>query len=102
MRPVARSQNVDKIATGHACSATAQIQGATQGMVFVNGILAAVPGDPIAPHTIKVGKFCVGHSAVVNAGSSMVFAMGRPVSRVGDSADAGAIISGSPMVFAGG
>ena len=102
MRPVARSAYTDKIATGHGCSSTAPIQGSTQNMVFANLKPVAVPGDPIAPHTIKVGKFCVGHPAIVNAGSSMVFAMLRPVSRIGDSADMGAIISGSPTVFAGG
>lgn len=101
-RPVARALGVDQVITGHACSMVAPIQGVTQSMVWVNMIPAATIGDPIAPHTIKVGKFCVGHTAVVNMGSSMVTAMRQPLSRIGDSADLGAIITGSPTVFCGG
>jgi uncharacterized Zn-binding protein involved in type VI secretion len=45
--------------------------------------------------------WCAGHLAVVNTGSRTVFAEGRPVARVGDSADFGAMIQGSANVFAG-
>jgi uncharacterized Zn-binding protein involved in type VI secretion len=44
----------------------------------------------------------VPHSAVINVGSSTVFVGGIPLARIGDSTDSGAIISGSPNVFAGG
>jgi uncharacterized Zn-binding protein involved in type VI secretion len=101
MRPVARWP-VDKIATGHPCSATANIAGAFQVAVFAGGEPVSCPGDLIAPHTIKVGKFCVPHAAKVNTGSFAVFAFGRPVARIGDSADFGAIITGTPLVLAGG
>lgn len=100
-RPVARYP-VDKITTGHGCSSTATIMGAMQGMVYANNLPVSTPGDVIAPHTIKAGPTCIPHFATVNAGSAVVFAFGRPVSRIGDSADAGVITSGSPMVFAGG
>jgi len=44
---------------------------------------------------------CVAHPAVVNTGSTTVFAEGIPVARLGDSADFGALIMGSQNVFAG-
>jgi uncharacterized Zn-binding protein involved in type VI secretion len=93
---------VDEIATGHSCSATAGIQGALISKVTIGGNPIAVQGDAIAPHTIKSGRICIPHSASINAGSGKVFAQGRPVARIGDSADAGSIISGSSNVFAGG
>lgn len=94
---------VDEIATGHPCDGTALIQGALQTKVTIAGNLVAVQGDAIAPHTIKAGDACVPHpAAVINAGSSKVFIGEIPVARIGDSADAGAVISGSSGVFAGG
>ena len=45
---------------------------------------------------------CPNHVAVVNAGSPNVYVVGIKVGRIGDSADAGAMISGSPNVFANG
>lgn len=104
MPAVARSANRDRILTGHTCSATASIQGSLVTTVTVNGIPIAVQGDVIGPHTILAGKVCVPHAAVINSGSSMVFAgvANIPVARIGDSADAGAVISGSFNVWAGG
>jgi len=94
---------VDQIATGHPCDGTALIQGSLQSKVTIAGNPVAVQGDLIAPHTIKAGNSCVPHpAAVINAGSSKVFIGGIPVARIGDSADAGAVISGSSGVFAGG
>jgi uncharacterized Zn-binding protein involved in type VI secretion len=93
---------IDQISTGHGCDGTAGILGQLQNSVFVNGFSVAVQGDAIAPHTILEGDDCVPHSAVINSGSSKVFISGIPVGRIGDSADAGSIISGSPNVFAGG
>ncbi len=93
---------VDRISTGHACSGTAQIQGSLQTKVSINGNPVAIQGDAIAPHTIKAGRSCVPHSSVINAGSSKVFIGGIAVARIGDSADFGAIISGSSNVYAGG
>jgi uncharacterized Zn-binding protein involved in type VI secretion len=93
---------VDQIVTGHACSTTAGIQGALVSKVTIGGNPIAVRGDAIAPHTILSSGSCVPHTASINAGSGKVFAEGIAVARIGDSADAGAIISGSSSVFAGG
>lgn len=102
MPAAARAQNVDTITTGHGCDGQAQIQGTQQSSVFVNGSLGSVQGDIIAPHTILSGSICVPHTAYVNEGSSKVFFEGIPAARVGDSADAGSIITGSSNVFIGG
>ena len=101
--PAAAICSVDQISTGHTCSATALIQGALQTKVTVGGNSLAVQGDIIAPHTIKAGFSCVPHpGAVINAGSSKVSIGGKAVARIGDSADAGYIISGSSNIFVGG
>lgn len=102
MPAAARAQDIDTISTGHACDGTAQIRGTLQSSVFINGNLAAVDGDLIAPHTILSGGVCVPHTAYVNEGSSSVFFEGIAAARVGDSADAGSIITGSSDVFIGG
>ena len=102
MPAASRAQSVDRIATGHPCTGIAPIQGTLNNKVFIEGTKAAVKGDAIVPHTILVGIICVPHGAVVNTGSQKVFCEGIPLGRIGDSADAGAIISGSRKVFAGG
>ena len=99
MPAVSRHRNI--AATGHGCSGTAPVL-ATSRSVYVNGIRIARRGDPLAPHLIKIGKKCKGHSAKVNRGSPSVFAEGIPVARRGDSADFGRVIQGSPNVFANG
>jgi uncharacterized Zn-binding protein involved in type VI secretion len=101
MPAAARSEFRDLIATGHLCDAIAPIQGALQFKVRIDGSLAAVTGDVIAPHTIKAGKVCVPHLATVIATSSRVFINGLNVARIGDPADLGVIITGSPRVFIG-
>lgn len=93
---------VDIISTGHACDGTAGIQGNLQSKVTIGGNPVAVQGDVIAPHTILSGDACVPHSAAINAGSSKVFISGIPVARIGDSADAGSVQTGSGKVSAGG
>ncbi len=94
---------VDEIATGHPCDGTALIAAKGDNRVTIGGQPVALVGDLIAPHTIKAGDACVPHpAATINAGSSKVFVGGIAVARIGDSADAGAIISGSSGVFAGG
>lgn len=93
---------VDKISTGHGCSAIAGIKGALQDKVTIGGKPVAIVGDAIAPHTIPAGPICVAHSSVINAGSSKISIGGIPVARIGDSADAGAVISGSSKIFGGG
>lgn len=102
MPSAARAEEVDTITTGHGCDTEAQIKGTLQTSVLINGIIAAVKGDEIAPHTILSGIECVPHSSIVNAGSGTVFFEGIPAARIGDSADAGEIITGSENVFIGG
>lgn len=92
---------VDIINTGHPCDATALIQGALQSKVTIGGKSVAVQGDAIKVHTILVGIECVPHSAVINAGSGKVSINGYAVARVGDSADAGSIATGSGKVSCG-
>jgi uncharacterized Zn-binding protein involved in type VI secretion len=91
----------DSTTTGHGCSATTTITGATGAGagVFANGIPIECVGNPTAPHTIKVGKYCILHPAVINAGSPNVFVGGVAVARIGDSTDGGAITSGSADVI---
>jgi uncharacterized Zn-binding protein involved in type VI secretion len=93
---------VDTISTGHPCDGTALIKGSLQTKVTIGGNPVAVVGDAIEVHDYQVGSFCVPHSVVVNAGSSKVSIAGIAMARIGDSADAGAIVSGSSKVIAGG
>lgn len=90
----------DSLTTGHPCTAVTTLGGANQGSVFVNGILAAVVGAPTVAHAAPPVPPCPPHVANLNAGSPNVFIEGIPVGRIGDSADAGSMISGSPNVFA--
>ena len=91
----------DSLSTGHGCVGTTTLAGANQGSVFVNGILAAVVGAPTVSHPFPPNPPCAPHVANLNAGSSTVSIEGIPVGRVGDSADAGSMTSGSPNVFTG-
>jgi len=90
----------DSLSTGHGCVGTTTLESANQGSVFVNGILAAVVGAPTVAHPVPPDPPCAPHVANLNAGSPNVFIEGIPVGRIGDSADAGAMTSGSPNVFA--
>jgi len=90
----------DSLSTGHGCVGSTTLASANQGSVFVNGILAAVVGAPTVAHPVPPDPPCAPHVANLNAGSPNVFIEGIPVGRVGDSADAGAMTSGSPNVFA--
>jgi uncharacterized Zn-binding protein involved in type VI secretion len=100
MAAVARGNRKDSVATGHGCDSTTTTNICSSD-VFANGIGIARKGDMITIHTIKAGKVCVPHSAVINAGSASVFVNGIPMARRGDSADSGRITSGSSNVFAG-
>ena len=100
--PAVSRDRIDRARTGHACTTSIGCI-ATASSVFINGRRVLRPGDRLLPHTILVccPARCVGHSAKVNMGSRQVFAEGRPVARIGDSADRGRMIQGSPNVFAG-
>lgn len=100
MAAVARALGVDRVVTGHPCSAIAPIAGSLNQFVDIGGINVAVQGDIIAPHTILAGKFCVPHTAFINTGSTFVSISTIPMARIGDSADLGVVCSGSPFVWA--
>jgi len=90
----------DSLSTGHGCTGSTTLAAANQGSVFVNGILAAVVGAPTVSHPFPPDPPCAPHVANLNAGSPDVFIEGIAVGRIGDSADAGVMTSGSPNVFA--
>ncbi len=94
------STNMHKCATGHTCQGTAPVK-ATQFTVFANGKPLLRQGDPVMPHTIKEGDFCVNHKANINMASRTVIADGIGVARRGDSTDRGAMIGASDDVLAG-
>jgi len=90
----------DSTTTGHGCTGVTTVTSPSQN-VFANNRGVERKGDPTVVHTI--GPPCVPHVDVIKAGSSSVFVNGIPCARVGDATDVGgAIISGSPNVFAGG
>ena len=102
--PAVSRDRIDRARTGHACTTSIGCS-ATASSVFINGRRVLRPGDRLLPHTILVCTadecYCTGHPAKVNRGSRQVFAEGKPVARIGDSADRGRMIQGSPNVFAG-
>jgi uncharacterized Zn-binding protein involved in type VI secretion len=92
----------DSLSTGHTCAATTTLGGANQSSVYANGILVAVVGAPTVSHPFPPAPACAPHVAYLNVGSTTVYVEGLALGRIGDSADAGAMTSGSPTVFAGG
>jgi len=95
------SRQGDSLSTGHLCSSTTTLTTPTQSTVRANGILIARKTDSTVPHPFPPQPPCANHTAVVNAGSSTVFVEGKALARIGDSADAGAMTSGSSNVFSG-
>jgi uncharacterized Zn-binding protein involved in type VI secretion len=90
----------DSLSTGHVCVGSTTLAGAAQGSVYVDGILAAVVGAPTVAHPAPPSPPCAPHVANLNAGSPNVFIEGIAVGRIGDSADAGSMTSGSGDVIA--
>ncbi len=92
----------DDLTTGHLCTTITQIGSSnTDNSVIANGLPAIVIGAPTVVHTNPPVPLCPNHVANLNAGSNRVFINGIGVGRVTDSADAGAMIEGSPDVFCG-
>ena len=92
----------DTLSTGHGCTGTTTLGGDNQdGTVHANNIDIAVVGAPTVSHAFPPDPPCTPHTAQLNAGSSSVFINGIAVGRITDSADAGAMTTGSPDVFAG-
>ena len=89
----------DSLSTGHICTGVTTLGGANQSTVSANGIPVAVVGAPTVAHPFPPLPPCAPHVANLNAGSPNVFINGIAVGRIGDSADAGAMISGSGTVI---
>ena len=91
----------DSLSTGHGCTGTTTLNTPGQSTVRVNSILVARRTDPTVSHPFPPDPPCAPHVSTVKSGSSTVRVAGLPIARVGDSADAGAMTSGSNNVFAG-
>jgi len=97
------SRKGDSLSTGHICVATTTLNTPGQSTVFANKILVARITDPTVTHLFPPNvPPCGTHVSTVKVGSNTVFAVGLAMARIGDSADAGAMLSGSGNVFAGG
>jgi uncharacterized Zn-binding protein involved in type VI secretion len=91
----------DALDTGHGCTASTTIDTSnTDGTVTANGINIIVVGAPTVEHTHSPPA-CPNHVETLKAGSGTVTVNGKPVGRVGDAADAGAMTAGSGNVSAG-
>ena len=92
----------DSLTTGHVCTGITIIASSnTNNTVKVNGRSIIVIGAPTIPHSNPPFPLCPSHVAILNRGSSTVRVNGIPVGRITDSADGGAMISGSLNVSAG-
>lgn len=91
----------DSLTTGHGCDSVTVLAIPLQSTVRANGILVSVIGTPTVSHLIGTPPLCDGHVAALNTGSSTVRINSISVGRIGDSADLGAMTSGSANVFAG-
>jgi len=92
----------DALSTGHGCTGSTTIASSnTDGTVKANGIAIIVVGAPTVSHAFPPDPPCAPHVANLNAGSGTVSINGIAVGRVGDSADAGAMTSGSGNVNVG-
>lgn len=92
----------DSLSTGHICATTTTLAAPPQTKVKIGGILVAIVGTPTVAHPFPPSPPCAPHVAYLNKGSSKVTIGGIPIGRVTDSADAGAMTSGSGSVSAGG
>ena len=97
------SRKGDSLTTGHICVATTTLDTPTQSKVFATGELIARITDPTVTHLVPpIIPPCSSHASTVKVGSDSVFVESLACARIGDSADAGAMTTGSDNVFAGG
>jgi uncharacterized Zn-binding protein involved in type VI secretion len=96
----AAARKGDQVSTGHSCDSTTEIEFGEES-VIIGGKQAAYEGAGLKSHTILVGKDCVPHATVVNAGSQTVEVKGKPLARKNDSACAGTISQGDESVVVG-
>jgi uncharacterized Zn-binding protein involved in type VI secretion len=92
----------DSLTTGHACTGITNLAISLVRTVKANGIVGAVQGTPTVGHPAPPTPICPAHVAALNKGSTNVRIGGIPWGRIGDSADAGAMISGSLNVLVNG
>ena len=89
----------DPLTTGHGCDSITTLALSLIRTVKANAIPGAVLGTPTVTHLVPpIIPPCSSHIANLNEGSPTVKIGGIPWGRVGDSADAGAMISGSMNV----
>lgn len=93
----------DSTSTGHGCTGTTTITGPTgaSAKVYANNIPVECKGNPTVVHSYGGNNCSATHAAAINVGSATVFVANIELARIGDSTDGGAIISGSPDVYAG-
>ena len=95
------SRKGDTLSTGHICTGTTTLDTPGQSTVRSNGILIARISDPTVSHPNPPNPPCPDHVRFLNVGSSTVRINSISVGRIGDSADSGAMTSGSSNVFVG-
>lgn len=92
----------DSLSTGHGCVGSTTLSVPPQSKVTIGGIRVAIVGTPTVAHPFPPDPPCAPHVAQLNAGSTKVTIGGIRIGRVGDSADAGSMTSGSSKVTCGG
>ena len=93
----------DSLSTGHGCESETELENSNQGVdnVYANNLLICVEGADTDSHPFPPDPPCNPHVAQLNTGSATVKINYIKVGRIGDSADAGTMSSGSTTVFAG-
>ena len=93
----------DPLTTGHGCDSLTTLLTSPKKTTRANSIFCAVQGTITVTHLVPPNvPPCGSHAAFLNTGSPNVSIGGIPWGRVGDSADAGAMISGSLNVLVNG
>jgi len=93
----------DALSTGHGCDSVTTLALSLDKTTRANSIFCAVQGTITVTHLVPPNvPPCGSHAAFLNTGSPNVSIGGIPWGRVGDSADAGAMISGSLNVLVNG
>ena len=93
----------DPLTTGHGCDSVTTLLTSPNKTTRANSIFCAVQGTITVTHLVPPNvPPCGSHAAFLNTGSPNVNIGGIPWGRVGDSADAGAMISGSLYVLVNG
>ena len=93
----------DALSTGHGCDSVTTLLTSPNKTTRANSIFCAVQGTITVTHLVPPNvPPCGSHAAFLNTGSPNVSIGGIPWGRGGDSADAGAMISGSLNVLVNG